>query len=236
MTVLLVLFTLIVFLVLDHVVQQRRTSPSLATRRTGAKARLPMQFPIHVPDDVSLAVNHTWMRTNQDGTITVGLDEFLSRLIGVIDRVSVPSHGEPVAPSASDIAVSVQGRFLRLAPPSAGSVIESNPEVMRNPSLILSDPYGKGWLMRMKSRADDIATSRLYVVRRPVEWLSEQAALVRDFIVMNSLQGEPVTLQEGGLPLDGVLCQFDENVWKDFNRTFAALRRTKDTERKEIHQ
>ncbi len=236
MTVLLVLFTLIIFLVVDHFIEKRRTSPSLATQRVGGRAQLPMQFPIHIPDDISLAVNHTWMRTNRDGTITVGLDEFLSRLVGVIEKISIPDHGIPVSPSAADISMEAQGRFLRLSPPSAGSIIESNIEVIRNPSLILSDPYGKGWLVRMKSTVDELATSRQYIVRRPVEWLKEQAALVRDFIVMNALQGEPVLLQEGGLPVDGVLQQFDENVWKDFGRTFTALHKTRDTGRKEIHQ
>ena len=233
MTVLLVLFTLILFLALDHFVQKSRTQPSLAQHWFKTHLPLPLQFPIHVPDDVSLATNHTWLRTNHDGAVTIGLDEFLSRLVGAVERVSIPSAGDIVAPAVGDIALGVQGHSLRLATPMTGNVIESNLDILRDPSLILRDPYGKGWLVRVKSGDDDVASWRKYVVGRPVEWLKEQVALVRDFIVMNAHQGQPVMMQEGGLPMDGVLQQFDEDVWKDFNRSFATLQQTKDTERAE---
>ena len=153
MTVLLVLFTLILFLVIDHFVQKRRTQPALAQRQVRTHLPLPIQFPIHVPEGISLATNHTWLRTNQDGTVTIGLDEFLSRLVGALEKVSIPREGEMIAPAIADIALGVHGRSLRLAPPMNGDVVESNPEVLRNASLILSDPYGRGWLLRVKSNA-----------------------------------------------------------------------------------
>ena len=234
MTVLLVLFTLILFLVFDHAVQKYRTRSVLSSREEKAGERVLVQRPIYVPNDVSLATNHTWMKQNQDETITIGFDELLSRLVGAIEKVSLPQVGEAVVPAVADIAVGVRGRTLRLALPLSGSVVDVNPDVLKNPSLLLSDPYGKGWLMRVKARADDVEKSRQFVVRWPIEWLSEQVALVRDFIVMNSQQGQAVMLQEGGLLAEGVLQQFDESVWKDFSRTFVGLHRTKDTETKEI--
>ncbi|MBM2839853.1 MAG: glycine cleavage H-protein [Bacteroidetes bacterium] len=234
MTVLLVLFTLIVFLTLDHFIQKSRTPRlSMAGERIGTRAQLPMQFPIHVPDNIALATNHTWLRTNKDGTVTIGLDEFLSRLVGKVEKVSIPCAGDIIAPEVADIAMGVQGHSLRVAPPMSGDVIESNLDILRDPSLILRDPYGEGWLLRVRSRNDDATSWRRYVVGKPVEWLRAQAVLVRDFIVMNAHQGQPVTMQEGGLPMDGVMQQFDENVWKDFNRSFAMLHKTKDTECKE---
>jgi glycine cleavage system H protein len=234
MTVLLVLFTLILFLVFDHAVQKYRTRSVLNAREKKVGERVLVQSPIYIPNDVSLATNHTWMKPNQDETITIGFDELLSRLVGAIEKVSLPRAGEAVVPTVADIAFAVRGRTLRLALPLSGSVVDANPDVLKNPSLLLSDPYGKGWLMRVKARADDVEKSKQFVVRRPIEWLSEQLALVRDFIVMNSQQGQAVVLQEGGLPAVGVLQQFDESVWKDFSQTFACLHRTKDIEAKEI--
>ena len=87
--------------------------------------------------------------------------------------------------------------------------------------------------MRVRSRTDIASKSKQYIVRRPIEWMAEQASLVRDFIVLNALQGQPAMLQEGGLPAEGVLQQFDESVWKDFGDSFATLHITKDTEPKE---
>ena len=234
MTVLLVLFTLILFLIFDHFVQRYRTRPVLSVGERNVRASVPMQFPIHVPEGVSLATNHTWMRRNDDGTVTIGFDEFLSRLMGLVEKISLPRAGEVVQPNFADVAVKAQTRTLRLAPPVIGNVVVTNEDVLRSPSLILSDPYGKGWLLRVSSGAYALEESRQFIVNRPAEWLREQAALVRDFIVMNSQQGQMATLQEGGLPINGVLHQFDESVWKDFSRSFVTLHRAKETESREI--
>lgn len=234
MTVLLVLFTLTLFLIVDHVVQKRRAHPAAVRNEIGARTDLHMQFPIRIPDGLSLATNHTWMRSNQDGTITIGIDEFLSRLVGAVKTISIPQAGEAMLSAANDIAVGAHGGSIRLASPTAGRVIESNTEVLKTPSLVLSDPYGKGWLMRIKSETGDLAASRQYIVRRPIEWLKEQAVLVRDFIAINARQGQPAMLQEGGLPIEGVLQQFDEHVWQDFGRAFTVLHRTR--EHKEIRK
>jgi glycine cleavage system H protein len=234
MTVLLVLFTLILFLVFDHAVQRYRTRSGLNLHEVGVQERAFGRNPLSIPEEISLATNHTWTKANQDGTITIGFDELLSRLIGVVERVSLPRAGEAVMPAVADIAIGARGRMLQLAPPLHGDVVDVNPEVLKDPSLIINDPYGKGWLMRVKSRADDVEKSEPYIVRRPVEWLAEQVALVRDFIVMNSLQGQPAVLQEGGLPVVGVLQHFDESVWKDFGHSFANLHRIQDAQPREI--
>ncbi|MFN0158396.1 MAG: glycine cleavage system protein H [Bacteroidota bacterium] len=237
MTVLLVLCTLIVFLAIDHVVQKKRSQPAVVRKPLPATSRLlPFQLPSHLPEDVELATNHMWMRTNHDGTITLGVDGFLSRLMGVVETISVPPAGETTIPSCADFSVGANGRSFRLATPVAGGVVEPNPDVLRDPSLILTDPYGKGWLVRLKSRVDDIAASKQYVVRQPLEWLREQVALVRDLIAMKGMQGQSVILQEGGLPVDGVVQQLDERTWEDFSQAFTALRSTKVPHHKETGQ
>lgn len=234
MTVLLVLCTLIAFLAIDHMIQRKRTQAALAPLALPAGAHPSIQRPMQLPGDVVLATNHTWMRVNPDGTITLGVDGFLSRLMGVIETLSIPRAGDSMIPSFADFLVGTHGRSFRLATPVGGSVIEQNPEVMKDPSLIFSDPYGKGWLVRMKSRKDEIAASSQYIVRRPAEWFREQAGLVRDLIAMSGTQGQPVFLQEGGLPVDGVLQQFDERMWEDFSIAFTVLRNASESDRKEI--
>jgi glycine cleavage system H protein len=186
---------------------------------------------ITVPDGLALATNHTWLRSNRDGTVTIGLDEFLSRVIGAVEKVTLPSEGDIVAPAVAEISLGVRGHSLHLSSPMRGNVVETNLDLLKDPSLIHKDPYGMGWLVRLKAREDDGDAWGKYTVRKPLEWLKDQASLVRDFLVMNSQQGEPVTMQEGGLPMDGVLQNFNEGVWRDFGRTFATLHRT--TENKE---
>ena len=177
---------------------------------------------IDFPHEVSLATNHTWLRNNPDGTTTIGLDGFLSRLVGLVDTISLPRKGETVAPDAAGIGMQSRGRGLQLAIPLTGQVVEANPAVLKDPSLFLRDPYGKGWLMRVRSNADTAGIEEI-LVSRPVEWLNRQAGLVRDFFAMSSPQVQAVVLQEGGLPVEGVLQQFDSKVWERFSDSFATL-------------
>lgn len=195
-----------------------------------------MQPPISFPGDISLATNHTWIRNNPDGTVTIGFDEFLSRLVGAVEEISLPRSGDPVVPATAGIEVRSQGRALRVTTALHGDVVGSNSEVLRDPSLVLSDPYGKGWLMRVRTRVDAAENPGQFMVRRPVEWLGEQMALVRDFLAFHSPQGQALVLQEGGLPTEGVLQQFDETVWKDFGLSFASLQKIKDPQCEEVRR
>lgn len=230
MTVLLVLFTLIILLIADHFVQKKRKERTVVPEQKAVPAVPSLEMPVRLPDGVALATNHVWSKANADGTITIGLDEFLGRMLGTVERVTMPRAETLTEPSFADVGVEVQGRVLRLASPVAGRVVETNDEVLRNPSLIATDPYGDGWLVRLQSAREDIAASGHFRVANPVTWLKEQMMYVRDFIAMNAGQVQPVMLQEGGLPVDGVLQQFDAGVWKDFNRSFAMLRRTRGIE------
>jgi glycine cleavage system H protein len=233
MTVLLVLFTLVIFLTIDHFLEKRKAGLAPAADATPARASLSFPFPIRVPDGVSLATNHTWLKPNADGTVTIGFDALLSRLLGTLDRIAFPKEGEVIVPAAATITAASKGHSLHIAPAAIGQVVQLNHEALKNPSLILNEPYGKGWLMRVKPRAEDVAATKHFLVDRPTEWLKEQAMLIRDFISINSQQLQPVVLQEGGLPVEGVLQQFDEKVWGEFNQRFAALHHTTDTESKE---
>lgn len=233
MTVLLVLFTLILFLVFDHMVQKYRKHSPLYARRGETQAVRSHGNGISIPENVSIAANHTWMRKSVDGTITIGFDELLSRLVGVVESVTLSSKSDALVPSA-EAAIEVKGRTLRLASPVRGNIVDTNADVLRNPSLILSDPYGRGWLMKVRASAGEAERSKQFIALRPAEWLREQIALVRDFIVMNSNQSQPVVLQEGGLPVEGVLQQLDVEVWEKFCHSFATLRSVEQVDCQEV--
>jgi glycine cleavage system H lipoate-binding protein len=218
MTVLLVLFTLITFLACDHAVQRYRaralaTSRATATRRGAAL----------LPQGIALATNHTWVKQNTDGSVTIGLDEFMSRLIGSVERLTLPLAGEALVPATSRLALATNGRTLQLAAPVHGNVLETNLDVLRNPSLMRQDPYGKGWLLRVSSKNRTAAMGGSYMVQRPGEWLNEQFSLVRDFLAQNSRTEMALVLQEGGEPVEGILQQFDQKTWKEFGAKFATL-------------
>ncbi len=213
MTVLLVLFTLLLFLGADFFVQRSR-----AARR----ARVHSPAPV-LPEDAVLLHNHTWTRPDRRGTIVVGVDALLARALGAMERIILPRPGEELTHASPGIGLAAGRGMLRLVAPVAGRVVEVNPEVLRNPGLAASDPYGAGWLLKVSATGS--GPDEAWIVRRPLEWLTGQRDAMREFFLKAAGGAEPALMQDGGEPVPGILQQFDEEVWHDFQATFAALQR-----------
>ena len=211
MTVLLVLFTLILFLAADHFVQKSRRSRVLAQ----ARQRLVL------PDDVALASNHTWIRKDRLGTITLGLDELMGKLVGAIDEIILPSVDSSITPARATISIRQGGKTLSFAPPVAGRVVEVNTRVRNEPRLARHRPYDEGWLVRIQPAT--VAPRESRTGNAANAWLKEQAERVKEFLAARSAHNEPAFLQDGGLPAAGVLSGFAINVWHEFEREFVAL-------------
>jgi len=237
MTVLLVLFTLILFLVTDYFIQKARSSAAHAVR----DARRPSQElldPWHpFPDDATLALNHTWVRRGNDGTATIGLDEFLGRLVGTLESIVLPEVGTLVAPATANIALHQGGNMMALSSPLLGRVTDVNPDVVKDPSLFRRDPYGEGWLMKIEPSAGHETMSGRFLVAKPAEWLRQQTESAKDFFRAFIPHGQPGLMQDGGIPADGLLQHCDAEVWRAFRDSFAVLDHTHSpvSDRRESH-
>lgn len=211
MTVLLVLTTLIVFLTVDYFIQKRKMqSMALAGSVT-------------LPDDVAVATNHLWVREEPGGIATIGIDGFLGGLTGALREIVLPQVGSNLTPRMADIRLGQGQKFLSLASPVSGRVKEINTEILRNPGLARTDPYYRGWLMKLSSDRPVRASGNLVRGSQAREWLTRQVEQVKDFLSMNLPGARLATLQDGGTPVEGILQQFDQEVWRKFQDTFATL-------------
>jgi glycine cleavage system H protein len=211
MTVLLVLATLILFLTIDYFLQKRSMK---AMALAGA---------VTLPDDVALATNHLWVREEPGGITTIGIDGFLGGLTGVLREIVLPQVGAHVSPGTADFRLGHGEKSLSLASPVAGRVKEINTEVIKNPALTRNDPYRAGWLLKLSSDRPRRSAVNLVSGLQAREWLRRQVELVKDFLSVNLPGARLATLQDGGTPVDGVLQQFDQEVWRKFQETFATL-------------
>ncbi|HYE53556.1 MAG TPA: glycine cleavage system protein GcvH, partial [Chitinophagaceae bacterium] len=90
-----------------------------------------------------------WVRVEGD-TATVGITDFAQRELGDIVYVEVETVGKSL--QAGDVFGTVEAvkTVSDLYLPVAGSITELNPELAAAPELVNSDPYGKGWMIKMK--------------------------------------------------------------------------------------
>ncbi len=222
MTVLLVLFTLIMFLAADYVIQKKRQKELGALAMRSAQQKLPEPELWNPSDDVVLASNHVWMRRERDNSITLGIDNFLLGLTGNLDKMAFPQAGDLVGKGSPAIELHHKGKALRVDSPIEGQVLETNVNIANRPAAA-ANPYSAGWLFKIVPFDSAVPLSGFMRGATAVEWLKKQNASVKEFLSAHLPTLEFVTMQDGGVPVDGVLNGFNQDVWNEFQHRFASL-------------
>ena len=104
---------------------------------------------MNIPAELKYTKDHEWIRI--EGEIaTIGITDFAQGELGDIVYVEVDTEGEEL--SAEEVFGSVEAvkTVSDLFLPVDGEVLELNPEINDAPELINEDPYGKGWLIKLK--------------------------------------------------------------------------------------
>jgi len=105
------------------------------------------------PADLRYTKSHEWLRTLPDGTIEIGITDHAQQALGDLVFVEVPEAGRHlVAGDACAVVESVKAAS-DVYSPIAGEVTSGNPKLATEPELINRDPYGEGWIMRLKPAA-----------------------------------------------------------------------------------
>jgi len=110
---------------------------------------------MNIPSDLHYCPSHEWLRLDGD-TATIGISDHAQEELTDVVFVELPAVGRAVdAGDPTAVVESVKAASDIYAPVS-GEVIEVNPEVEADPSLVNTDPYGKGWIfkLRVKNAAD----------------------------------------------------------------------------------
>jgi glycine cleavage system H protein len=129
----------------------------------------------NVPPDLQYTKTHEWVRRLPDGTVEIGITDHAQHALGDLVFVEVPEAGrtlkvgEPVAVVESVKAAS------DVYSPVAGEVTEGNPGLAAEPEAVNSDPYGKGWLLRLRPAAGG-ATAALMSAAEYHKLLETEAA------------------------------------------------------------
>ena len=104
---------------------------------------------------LKFTTSHEWIRDNGDGTITMGISDHAQKLLGDVVFVDLPDIGDAAdAGSTFSLVESVKAASDIYAPVS-GQIIETNSSLDDSPEMINDDPYGEGWIAKIK--LDDLS-------------------------------------------------------------------------------
>jgi glycine cleavage system H protein len=102
-----------------------------------------------VPGDLRYTKEHEWVRVDGDEAV-VGITQFAADQLGDIVFVELPSAGRALDQHATFGVVESVKAVSDLFAPVAGEVASTNDALAGAPELVNSDPYGEGWMLRVK--------------------------------------------------------------------------------------
>lgn len=103
----------------------------------------------NMPDDVMYQKDHYWVKIEGD-LIVLGMDDFAQKLAGEIVYVQLPDDGKKVKKDKKFAKVE-SGKWLgKIISPCNGVIDSVNEELEEKPGLINEDPYGAGWMYKIK--------------------------------------------------------------------------------------
>ena len=104
---------------------------------------------MNFPQNLKYTNEHEWIRVEGDMAY-VGITDYAQEQLGDIVFVDIPTVGESLEANETFGKIEVVKTISDLFLPVAGEVIEQNESLEENPELVNKDPYGEGWLIKMK--------------------------------------------------------------------------------------
>ncbi len=167
---------------------------------------------------------HTWAFLERDGSVRIGIDDFLQRITGQLTKIKMKEPGEKIRKGEQILTIIRNGKQLHIYAPISGIIKEQNPTILSDSSIINSSPYFEGWvyLIEPKNWAREIQL--LFMAEQYLAWIKDEFSRLKDFLIEsskeNTIHYQPTILQDGGELSEHVLADLGPEIWEDFQTEF----------------
>lgn len=211
MTILLVILTFAIFITADALLTKRKVAAAAKSAPSPAPtAAEPVWVAgYQLPAGLHYHRGHTWARPEGD-TVVVGLDDFAHRLLGDVRAVQLPAIGEWLRQGDVAFGAGKDGRSAGLVAPVEGEVVAVNRELSRDPSLAASDPFGRGWVLKV--RASNLAANLRNLLSGNLahRWMED----TREALDLRLMALSGSVLQDGGAPVGDFARHVPDEDWR----------------------
>jgi glycine cleavage system H protein len=104
---------------------------------------------MNFPENLQYTKDHEWVKVEGD-TATIGITDFAQSELGDIVYVDIETIGQNLAAESVFGTVEAVKTVSDLFLPLSGTILEKNPKLDSQPELVNQDPYGEGWMIKMK--------------------------------------------------------------------------------------
>lgn len=184
----------------------------LAVVRARARAMAAQIAGFLVPEGVRFHPGHAWVRIEGDNLVTVGLDDFAGKLLGRAEALHLPPAGTRLMQGARGWSIKSDSKTVDMLAPVDGEIVAVNAAAASSPKLAFSDPYGQGWLLKIRS--SNLAANLKNLI--PTEMVSGWFEGLRESIAFQQATPElAVVYQDGGVPIEGIARAMDSENWDE---------------------
>jgi len=218
MSILFVLLTFLLILTVMYFRRPQEVSDALqvAPSRVLAAPIMLKGTGFEVPRGYGFHPGHTWVLDEGHQNARVGIDAFATNLFGKIDSIEMAALNRWVRQGQKLCTVKREGRSIDLLSPVEGVLVSVNHEVVKNPNLVVEDPYKNGWLCVIK--APELATNNKNLLQGAIVTAWMQNSIARLGARLQQLS--PALAQDGGLPMKGLLFQIDASAQQELAQEF----------------
>ncbi|MBK8881499.1 MAG: glycine cleavage system protein H [Bacteroidales bacterium] len=181
------------------------------------------QNSMRIPKGIYYDKTHTWAFLEANGTVKVGIDDFLQHITGKITRIKMTDPGKKVKKGEQILSVIQNGKQLNLYSPISGTIVEQNQVLEINSSALNSSPYNEGWIYRIEPSNWSRESQLLFMADKQIEFIKKEFSRLKDFLMIAlsaDVRYASVMLQDGGEISDGVLTEMGPEIWDDFQTKF----------------
>ncbi len=159
---------------------------------------------------------HAWAAPAEQNSLRVGVDDFVQKLIGKVDKIRLPEKGAVLRQGEAGFSFEVDGRTIPVLAPVDGEVTRINTELLKDTEKMQQDPYGSGWLFEVRPKDLKRNLSQLFTGNLAKAWLQQQVDRISQ--LMTARMG--VVLQDGGAIAPGFARELEPENWDDLTREF----------------
>jgi glycine cleavage system H protein len=178
-----------------------------------------------VPDNILFHQGHTWVRSaeSENSLNIIGMDDFAQKMAGPMKIRNIPSVGSSIRQGERGWSLQDGDKSVDMLSPLSGEVVEVNQNLLEEldndthkMAEFASDPYGKGWLLKVRPDNFERDCKGLLSGSLAKKWMEEVVNRLR--AKMSSDLG--AVLQDGGVPMAGMAKNMDVEEWDTLLKEF----------------
>jgi glycine cleavage system H lipoate-binding protein len=160
----------------------------------------------------------------KDGMVTIGIDDFLQHITGLLTKVKMKSPGERIRRGEKILTINRNGKQLEIFSPITGTIKKQNSVLETDSAKLNTSPYTDGWVYSVEPINWLREIQLMFTADKYREWLRNEFSRLKDFFATTLKSNDAVyahvVLQDGGELTDNVLADLGPEVWEEFQEKF----------------